>query len=105
MTDVLPTDAEDLREGWIIEANDAVHGEPDNWRPVWESWFIEDNQEAARIEEQYALRGETWVMKPGGFELLLGLLKKVRPYLDYDWRDYRFKNVSTGMIIHAWLML
>jgi hypothetical protein len=98
--------AEDQRDGWIIECNDAAHGEPENWRPGWETWFIEDNKKADEIEKKYAMRGESLLMKPRDFETLLELFKKVRPLSDprYDWRDYRFKNVNTGMIIFAWLL-
>jgi hypothetical protein len=106
MPDLTDLTAEDLHDGWIIEANDAAHGEPDNWRPGWETWFIEDNEEADRIEKKYAMRGESWPMKPRPFEEVLELFKKVRPLSDprHDWRDYRFKNLQSGMIIHAWLL-
>src|SRR5437879_3980581 len=99
-------DSTDLREGWVIEANDAPTGEPEDWRVVWESWLIEDDEEADGIEKKYALQGEAWPMKPRNFEVLLELFKKVRPPKDpsYDWRDYRFKNISHNVIIHAWLL-
>lgn len=94
---------EDLTENWIAETNEAPRGQAEDWQPAWETWFVESDEEADKIERDYAQRGEKYLMKPRPFINLLEKLKEIRPDRG-DWGDYRFRNVHSGVIILACIL-
>jgi len=93
----------DMTDGWVIDSNDAAAGEPENWVQAWETWFVEDDREADRLEKEYAKAGKKFVMTPRPAVDLIELLKKLRPDRKM-WVDYRLRNVATGDVILAWVL-
>lgn len=94
---------QDLSDGWVVECNDAPEGETAKWVTVWETWWIEDDREADRIEKEHAKSGRKFLMKPRTAVDCIERLKALRPNRA-EWTDYRLRHAETGELILAWVL-
>lgn len=74
---------------WVIEVNDKP------WVVVTETWFIEDLEEATKIEDEIESSGQKIPsMTPRPLADCISSLKVNRDV--EEWHSYRFFNVRTG---------
>ena len=94
---------QDLTENWVLEANEAPPDKAERWCVVWETWFMDDDDEVARVQKDYITRDAVFYMTPRPFVVILERLKLLRPNQEI-WTRYRFRNTKTGTEVLAWLL-